>query len=61
MVQLTHSDIITQKIKELVSFKIAQSKKEWIPGRDYVQYAGSYFDDEEFIAGIECFLDGWLA
>jgi len=52
---------IDQKIKELVELKINQNKKQWIAGKDPVQYAGSFFDEEEFVAGIECFLDGWLA
>lgn len=55
------NDEIDRKIKELVQLKRKQQVKSWIPGKDSVQYAGSYFDDEEFIAGIECFLDGWLA
>ena len=55
------NDEIDRKIKELVELKRKQQTKSWTPGKDSVQYAGSYFDDEEFIAGIECFLDGWLA
>jgi CDP-6-deoxy-D-xylo-4-hexulose-3-dehydrase len=63
MVQLTNTqnDLIQQKIKELVELKLQTKKKEWIPGVDWVQYAGSLFDENEFIAGIETFLDGWLA
>lgn len=63
MVQVTttNADQIDLKIKELVELKRKQQSKDWIPGKDWVQYSGSYFDDEEFIAGIECFLDGWLA
>jgi CDP-6-deoxy-D-xylo-4-hexulose-3-dehydrase len=63
MVQLTNTqnDLIQQKIKELVELKLQTKKKEWVPGVDWVQYAGSLFDENEFIAGIETFLDGWLA
>ena len=63
MVQLTNTqnDLIQQKIKELVELKLQTKKKEWVPGVDWVQYAGSLFDEDEFIAGIETFLDGWLA
>lgn len=61
MVQLTLSEEIDKKIKELVQLKRSQEKKKWIPGVDPIQYAGSYFDDDEFIAGIDCLLDGWLA
>lgn len=61
MILPTTSDTIKRKIEELVELKRSQEKKSWVPGQDWVQYAGSYFDDQEFIAGIECFLDGWLA
>ena len=62
MIQVNISDDeIDLKIKELVQLKRKQQNKKWVAGKDTVQYAGSYFDDEEFIAGIECFLDGWLA
>jgi CDP-6-deoxy-D-xylo-4-hexulose-3-dehydrase len=63
MVQLTYTnnDLIQQKIKELVDLKLQGKKKEWIPGVDWVVYAGSLFDEQEFIAGIDTFLDGWLA
>ena len=36
------------------------SKKTWIPGHDYVQYAGPFFDAEEYVAAIESILNGWL-
>lgn len=63
MVQVTNSnnDLIQQKIKELVELKLQGKRKEWIPGKDWVLYAGSLFDEQEFIAGIDTFLDGWLA
>jgi CDP-6-deoxy-D-xylo-4-hexulose-3-dehydrase len=61
MIQVTVNDEIDRKIRELVQLKQSKRSKSWTPGKDWVQYSGSYFDDEEFIAGIECFLDGWLA
>ena len=61
MIQISQNDIITNKIKELVSLKRNILNKKWIAGKDWIQYAGTYFEDDEFIAGIECFLDGWLA
>lgn len=61
MIQVTVNDEIDRKIKELVQLKQSQRSKNWIPGKDWVQYSGSYFDDDEYIAGIECFLNGWLA
>ena len=59
MIQITNRDLINTKISELVQLK-TKDKKEWNPGVDYVQYAGPYFDDEEYVAAIECILDGWL-
>lgn len=35
-------------------------KKEWRPGKDYVNYAGPYFDGEEIRAAVESLLNGWL-
>jgi CDP-6-deoxy-D-xylo-4-hexulose-3-dehydrase len=61
MIQISQNDIISNKIKELVSLKRNILDKKWIAGKDWVQYAGTYFEDDEFIAGIESFLDGWLA
>lgn len=61
MVQLTNNDLIQQKIKELVELKLQSKKKEWIPGTDWVMYSGSLFDADEYIAGIDTLLDGWLA
>lgn len=60
MVQITNNELIQQKIKELVELKLESKKKDWIEGKDMVQYAGSLFDEKEFIAGIDTFLDGWL-
>lgn len=57
--QIKNRDLIKNKIAELVQLK-TKEKKKWNPGIDYVQYSGSYFDEEEYIAGIECLLDGWL-
>jgi CDP-6-deoxy-D-xylo-4-hexulose-3-dehydrase len=40
--------------------KEKHSKKEWIAGRDWVQYAGPYFNDEEYTASIKSLLSEWL-
>ncbi len=37
-----------------------QLKKEWTPGKDWVQYSGPYFTEEEYVAAIETMLSGWL-
>ena len=49
------SDILAN-VKELIS----QKKPTWKKGIDYVQYAGPYFSEDEYIAAIETILDGWL-
>jgi CDP-6-deoxy-D-xylo-4-hexulose-3-dehydrase len=36
-------------------------KNPWRPGVDLVQYAGPWFDHEEYQAGVESLLGGWLA
>lgn len=61
MVQLTNNNLINEKIKELVDLKLSYAKKEWKAGIDPVQYSGSYFTEDEYIAGIFTLLNGWLA
>ena len=48
-------------LEKLITELFPKTTKNWIPGVDTVQYAGSYFDEKEFIAGIKSFLKGWLA
>lgn len=40
--------------------KDKQSKKEWIAGKDLVQYAGDYFNEDEYVAAVKTLLGGWL-
>ena len=47
-------------LKSIDEFIKNKSKKEWIPGHDFVQYAGPYFDSEEYVAAVETLLNGWL-
>jgi CDP-6-deoxy-D-xylo-4-hexulose-3-dehydrase len=51
-----------EEILKLVSefIKEKKSKKEWIAGRDLVQYAGDYFNEDEYIAAVKTLLGGWL-
>lgn len=51
---------IEEKIKDLVSLS-RSNKKEWVAGEDYVQYAGTYFTDDELVAAIKTLLNEWLA
>jgi CDP-6-deoxy-D-xylo-4-hexulose-3-dehydrase len=48
-------------LEQLVTELVASKKKPWVAGQDWVQYAGSYLDEKEYIAAIGCLLDGWFA
>ena len=51
-----------EEILKLVSefIKEKQSKKEWVAGKDLVQYAGDYFNEDEYVAAVKTLLGGWL-
>lgn len=50
-------DSILNDIQQLIS---AQGEKQWRPGIDTVQYAGPWFDHQEYVAAVESLLKGWL-
>jgi CDP-6-deoxy-D-xylo-4-hexulose-3-dehydrase len=57
------NSLVTEKnILELVDKFIKQkhSKKSWKAGKDWVQYAGPYFDSQEYVAAIKTLLGEWL-
>jgi len=58
MIKLTNNDLVKTKILELIQLKRTE-KKTWTSGKDYVQYSGDFFDDDEFFAAIESVLNGW--
>lgn len=37
-----------------------QKNKIWVPGKDFVRYAGEFFDSREYVAAVESLLNGWL-
>ncbi len=51
-----------QEILDQVSnyIKEKNTKKEWRPGIDQINYSGTYFTDEEYVAAVKSLLDGWL-
>ena len=49
---------ILNQIKNYVEEK--GSNKTWVAGRDFVNYAGPYFDSHEYVAAAEVLLNGWL-
>jgi len=54
--------VTKDEILKLVSQYINEkhSNKTWTPGVDWVQYAGSFFDDKEYIAAVNTLLNEWL-
>lgn len=54
--------VTKEEILTLVSEYIKQKHitKTWTPGTDWVQYAGSFFDDKEFVAATNTLLNEWL-
>ena len=40
--------------------KDKNNKKNWIAGKDFVNYAGPYFDENEIVSAVSTLLDGWL-
>ena len=53
-----HIDDILKLVAQFILNK--KSKKEWIAGKDLVQYAGDYFDENEYVAAVKTLLGGWL-
>lgn len=62
MVELNIMQQDKQKmLNDLVTEIVKSKSKQWIAGTDWVQYSGSVLDEKEYIAVIECLLEGWLA
>lgn len=49
---------ILNQVKNYIEEK--QKNKIWQPGKDYINYAGPYFDSSEYVAAVETLLEGWL-
>jgi len=50
---------ILKLVREHIEQK--QANKTWTAGKDFVNYAGAYYDSSEYVAGVESLLKGWLA
>ena len=50
---------IIKLVREYIDNK--QAAKTWTAGKDFVNYAGAYYDSNEYAAGVESLLKGWLA
>jgi CDP-6-deoxy-D-xylo-4-hexulose-3-dehydrase len=50
---------ILDLVKKYIDEK--QAAKTWTAGQDFVNYAGAHYDSDEYMAGVESLLKGWLA
>jgi CDP-6-deoxy-D-xylo-4-hexulose-3-dehydrase len=50
---------ILDQVRQYIEQK--QANKTWTAGKDFVNYAGAYYDSNEYVAGVESLLKGWLA
>ena len=55
-------DKMKQSIIESVEKYFIEKKnnKKWVAGKDFVNYAGPYFDEKEYASVMDTLLDGWL-
>lgn len=51
-------DFILSQVEEYIVDKNAS--KKWVAGQDYVNYAGPYFDHQEYVSAVKTILNGWL-
>ncbi len=51
-----------QEILKLIAKYIIDRKAEktWTAGKDWVQYSGPYFDENEYVANVSALLDDWF-
>jgi CDP-6-deoxy-D-xylo-4-hexulose-3-dehydrase len=49
---------ILEAVKQYIDEK--QVAKTWTAGKDFVNYAGAHYNSDEFVAGVESLLKGWL-
>jgi CDP-6-deoxy-D-xylo-4-hexulose-3-dehydrase len=55
-------DEMKQQIIDLVGqyFKEKQFNKTWVAGKDFVNYAGPFVDENEYMSVMDTLLSGWL-
>jgi CDP-6-deoxy-D-xylo-4-hexulose-3-dehydrase len=49
---------VSNLVKRFIQNK--NESQQWVPGKDWVQYAGPYFSEDEYVSCIETLLEGWL-
>lgn len=47
-------------IINMVGEYFKSSKKSWVAGKDFVNYAGPFFDEKEYMSVMDTLLGGWL-
>jgi len=54
--------VTKEEILKLVSQYMTEKQfaKTWTPGKDWVQYAGPYFTDDEYVRSVNALLNEWL-
>jgi len=55
---MTTKDLILDLVAKYFNEK--HTTKKWTPGKDWVQYAGPYYTNEEYLSAISVLLDEWL-
>ena len=59
------SDSLNDKKSQILKLvdeyvKEKQASKTWNPDKDWVAYSGDVYSSDEYIAGVQTLLDGWL-
>lgn len=62
MTMQSNNNDLKNQILELVKQFVREKdiNKKWTPGTDWVQYAGPFFNEDEYTSSIEALLNGWL-
>ena len=55
---MTEKNNILKGVADFIKDK--NNNKTWIAGKDFVNYAGPYFDETEIVSAVSTLLDGWL-
>jgi len=59
---MTREQILKKKIRKNISsiYKLRDNDKKFVPGKSWVQYSGSYFDDREVNEAVDAYINGWF-
>lgn len=51
---------ISEILNNIKAWHNSKEKSEWRPGRDWVHYAGPFYDENEYMNAVKILLHGWL-